>query len=85
MIGSWAGNRWSQWLVPAADHIGHQAVEPGRQVGQCLLDHSHVVREVFPWEEFVLARTLVDTGVADGESEDDLFAGLRAISSSTPR
>ncbi len=36
-----------------------------------------VVREVFPWEEFVLARTLVDTGVPDGDTEDDLFAGLR--------
>jgi mycothiol S-conjugate amidase len=36
-----------------------------------------VVREVFPWEEFVLARTLVDTGVPAGETEDDLFAGLR--------
>jgi mycothiol S-conjugate amidase len=36
-----------------------------------------VVREVFPWEEFVLARTLVDTGVPEGETEDDLFAGLR--------
>ena len=31
----------------------------------------------FPWEEFVLARTLVDTGVPEGEPEDDLFAGLR--------
>lgn len=37
-----------------------------------------VVREVFPWEEFVLARSLVDTGVAEGDAEDDLFAGLRA-------
>jgi len=37
-----------------------------------------VVREIFPWEEFVLARTLVDTGVPEGEAEDDLFAGLRA-------
>jgi mycothiol S-conjugate amidase len=36
-----------------------------------------VVREVFPWEEFALARTLVDTGVPEGEREDDLFAGLR--------
>jgi mycothiol S-conjugate amidase len=36
-----------------------------------------VVREVFPWEEFALARTLVDIGVAEGEPEDDLFAGLR--------
>lgn len=37
-----------------------------------------VVREVFPWEEFVLARSLVDNGVAEGDAEDDLFAGLRA-------
>jgi mycothiol S-conjugate amidase len=36
-----------------------------------------VVRQVFPWEEFQLARTLVDTGVPEGEAEDDLFAGLR--------
>jgi mycothiol S-conjugate amidase len=36
-----------------------------------------VVRQVFPWEEFALARTLVDTGVPEGEPEDDLFAGLR--------
>lgn len=36
-----------------------------------------VVREVFPWEEFSLARTLVDTGVPDGEFEADVFAGLR--------
>jgi mycothiol S-conjugate amidase len=37
-----------------------------------------VVREIFPWEEFVLARSLVDNGVAEGDTEDDLFAGLRA-------
>ena len=37
-----------------------------------------VLREVFPWEEFVLARSLVDTGLDEGEPEDDLFAGLRA-------
>jgi mycothiol S-conjugate amidase len=37
-----------------------------------------VIRDVFPWEEFTLARSLVDTGVADGEFESDLFAGLRA-------
>jgi mycothiol S-conjugate amidase len=37
-----------------------------------------VVREVFPWEEFVLATSLVDNGVPEGEPEDDLFAGLRA-------
>jgi mycothiol S-conjugate amidase len=37
-----------------------------------------VLREVFPWEEFALARSLVDNGVPEGDSEDDLFAGLRA-------
>ena len=36
-----------------------------------------VIREVFPWEEYTLARSLVDNGVADGEYEDDLFAGVR--------
>jgi mycothiol S-conjugate amidase len=36
-----------------------------------------VVREVFPWEEFVLARSLVDAPRRDGEYEDDLFAGIR--------
>ena len=37
-----------------------------------------VVREVFPWEEYVLARSLVETDVPEGEPETDLFAGLRA-------
>lgn len=36
-----------------------------------------VIRKVFPWEEFTLARSLVDNGVPEGEFEDDLFAGLR--------
>ena len=39
---------------------------------------DEVVREVFPWEEFELARTLVETGVPAGTPEDDLFAGLRS-------
>ena len=37
-----------------------------------------VVRRVHPWEEYILARSLVDTGVAEGEFETDLFAGIRA-------
>jgi len=36
-----------------------------------------VIREVFPWEEFTLARSLVDNAVPEGEYEDDLFAGIR--------
>ena len=39
---------------------------------------DEVLREVFPWEEFTLVRSLVDNGVPEGEFEDDLFAGLRA-------
>jgi mycothiol S-conjugate amidase len=36
-----------------------------------------VVREIFPWEEYRLARSLVDDTVPAGGFEDDLFAGLR--------
>ncbi|MBM3660715.1 MAG: mycothiol conjugate amidase Mca [Actinobacteria bacterium] len=36
------------------------------------------IRRVFPWDEYLLARSLVDTGVAEGDTEDDLFAGARA-------
>ena len=38
-----------------------------------------VIREVFPWEEFTLARSLVDVERRDGEFEDDLFAGIRTV------
>ncbi len=38
------------------------------------------VRRVFPWDEYVLARSLVEP-LDDGEVEDDLFARLRADSS----
>jgi len=36
------------------------------------------IRAIFPWEEYLLARTRVDAGVGDGDTEDDLFAGVRA-------
>ena len=41
-----------------------------------------VEQELHPWEEYVLARSLVDPGVAEGEYETDLFAGLRVAASS---
>jgi mycothiol S-conjugate amidase len=41
-----------------------------------------VQEERHPWEEYILARTLVDPGTADGEYETDLFAGLRVAASS---
>jgi mycothiol S-conjugate amidase len=39
---------------------------------------DEVIRDVFPWEEYVLARSLVDVTVPEGEFETDLFSGLRA-------
>jgi mycothiol S-conjugate amidase len=36
-----------------------------------------VVREIFPWEEYRLARSLVDDTLPPDGFEDDLFAGLR--------
>ncbi len=36
-----------------------------------------VSRAAYPWEDFILASSTVDTGVADGELEHDLFAGIR--------
>jgi mycothiol S-conjugate amidase len=41
-----------------------------------------VAQERHPWEEYVLARTLVDSGRIDGEYETDLFAGIRVAASS---
>ena len=41
-----------------------------------------VEQELHPWEEYVLARTLVDPGVPEGEYETDLFAGVRVGASS---
>ncbi|HEY3673296.1 MAG TPA: mycothiol conjugate amidase Mca [Acidimicrobiia bacterium] len=40
-----------------------------------------VEQELHPWEEYVLARSLVGPGVHDGEYETDLFAGLRVVAS----
>jgi hypothetical protein len=36
-----------------------------------------VIKEIFPWDEYVLARSLVGRP-PDGETEDDLFTGVRA-------
>jgi mycothiol S-conjugate amidase len=41
-----------------------------------------VQQERHPWEEYVLARTLVNPGRVDGEYETDLFAGIRVAASS---
>ena len=39
---------------------------------------DEVVRDTFPWEEYMLARSLVGPTMPEGVPEDDLFAGLRA-------
>ena len=39
-------------------------------------------RELHPWEEYSLERSLVDTGRVEGEYETDLFAGVRVAASS---
>jgi mycothiol S-conjugate amidase len=46
---------------------------------------EEIVREVFPWEEFFLARSLVDAAVPEGDFEDDLFSGLRVGTSAERR
>jgi mycothiol S-conjugate amidase len=40
-----------------------------------------VEQELHPWEEYVLARSLVDNGVAPGDYETDLFAGVGVVAS----
>jgi mycothiol S-conjugate amidase len=39
---------------------------------------DEVVRQVFPWDEYILARSRVAPRMREGEPESDLFAGLRA-------
>lgn len=38
---------------------------------------DEVLKEHYPWEEFTLARSLVENRVPEGEMEMDLFAGIR--------
>jgi mycothiol S-conjugate amidase len=38
---------------------------------------DELVREVYPWEDYILERSLVPGTVPEGGFEDDLFAGLR--------
>ena len=38
---------------------------------------DEIAATVYPWEDFELARSLVGGELAEGEREDDLFAGVR--------
>jgi len=40
------------------------------------------MREIHPWEDFDLARSLVDVDIPEGEYEHDLFQGLRVTAGS---
>src|SRR5262249_22048782 len=42
------------------------------------------MREIHPWEDYELARSLVDVRVVDGEYEHDLFEGVRVTTRSSP-
>ena len=53
-----------------------------RRPGSSSASRLEVVREIHPWEDFELARSLVDTDVAEGEYEHDLFAGVRVTTAS---
>ena len=52
---------------------------PTRSGSRC---RSDVARDLHPWEDFVLARSLVESASVDGEFETDLFAGVRVPSTS---
>ena len=39
---------------------------------------DELVRDVYPWEDYILARSLVDDAAEGREYETDLFAGLRS-------
>ena len=43
---------------------------------------AEVARDLHPWEDFVLARSLVESTSVDGELETDLFDGVRVPSTS---
>jgi mycothiol S-conjugate amidase len=67
-------------------HIGREALLAHRTqvapTGFFFRVPAEVTREIHPYEDFVLERSLVDTGVADGEYETDLFQGIRVTTGS---
>jgi mycothiol S-conjugate amidase len=60
-----------------ASLLAHRTqIDPG---GAWMRIDDEALREAFPWDEYELARSLVANGVAEGEMERDLFAGLRQL------
>jgi mycothiol S-conjugate amidase len=66
-----------QWLSVRRDALLAHAtqIDPTSPFWFGLSDE--VLAELYPWEEWVLARSLVGTPT-DGELEHDLFAGVRS-------
>jgi len=67
-VGDWLHHRRAALLAhrTQVDPEGHWMRLP-----------DEVIREIFPWDEYVLARSTIGP-VPPPETEDDLFAGLRA-------
>jgi len=74
--GSPRASTWSDHLgARRAALLAHATqVDPE---GHWMAIPDELVRGVYPWEDFILARTLVEGTVPEGGYEDDLFAGLR--------
>ena len=72
--------RRRSWTSGAPAFLAHKTqVSPDAFWFKVPLD---VARDLHPWEDFVLARSLVESGTVDGEFETDLFAGVRVPSTS---
>ncbi|HEY7105988.1 MAG TPA: mycothiol conjugate amidase Mca [Acidimicrobiia bacterium] len=67
-------------------HVGRAALLAHRtQVAESMFFFRvppEVSRELHPYEDFVLERSLVDTGTAEGDYETDLFQGIRVTTGS---
>ena len=72
-------NRWvvhGHWDMT----IAHGLRNRGAEVRYVMCDGLFSDCDVYwkAWEEFLLAESRVDNGVPEGDTEDDLFAGVRA-------
>jgi mycothiol S-conjugate amidase len=72
-VGDWLGRRRAALLAHRTQ------VDPD---GFWMRLPDSVIREIFPWDEYMLAESRVDA-LEPGEVEDDLFRGLRVASSTS--
>ncbi len=71
-------------LIDVGDHLARKRaallahrtqIDPN--TGHWFKLSDELLREHYPWEEYELARSLVENSVPEGELEHDLFAGIR--------